>query len=341
MNISTHSVIHRRLRSFVDFIAPEPEKREDIKRHADEIRECIESKAKADGYTLVASAYSGSFSKKTGLRRHMYGNNEVEGQDIDIAFIVKSTDQEGNPVGCLISVFEGYLRDRWPDSEVGHTKSSATISFAGSKNRFDAVPLIETSRKNIQKLIRTDGTERQSSVQQQTEFIRKRNRRSNELKGVVSFNDCVRLVKWWRYQRQSESGIFGNGPNDPHVPSFLFDLLCAAAYDSESVCATYPETLARWFGFLAHTVRQRHEVIFSDFIVRHELREPARWKAIDPMDDHNNVVKNWLDYKINELADWFETARDEIMRAIRYDREGDDSKNLESLKKLFGSSIGR
>ena len=339
MIISTHSTIHRRFKCFVDFIAPEPEKRDDIKRQADEIRDCIESKAKDDGYIVAASAYSGSFAKKTGLRRQLQGNDEVEGQDIDIGFILEDRDADGNPLGCMVHTFEGYLRDRWPDSEVGYTKSSATIRFTGSKNQFDAVPLIKTGRKNIQKLIRFDDERRQSSVQQQTEFIKKRNRKSNDLIGVVGFNHCLRLVKWWRYQRQSESGIFGNGRKDPKVPSFLLDLLCAKAFDEESVGTTYPETLARWFGFLAHTVRNRKEVIFGDFIKHHQSRDAADWKVIDPMDDNNNVVKNWKLNKIDELAEWFEESRDEMMRAIRYDREGDDVASLNALVNLFGNSI--
>lgn len=341
MNISTQSNIHRRFKCFVKFIAPEDDKRDAIARQADEIRDCIEAKAKEDGYTVIASRYSGSFSKASGLRRHLQGNDEVEGQDIDIGFILKDEDSNGNPLGCMIHKFEQYLRSNkaWEKSDIGHTKSSATISFKGSKNQFDAVPLIETGRKNIQKLIRTDGLERQSSVKQQTEFFQARTASSHKIDGVVRFNECVRLVKWWRYQRQSDSGVFGNGNNDPKVPSFLLDLLCAAAYDSESVCETYAETLARWFGFLAHTVRNCHEIIFSDFIKRHQSRAWARWKVIDPMDDTNNVVKNWPDYKIDELAEWFEKGRDEMMRAIRYDGDGDDVASLKSLVALFGNSI--
>lgn len=33
--------------------------------------------------------YSGSFAKKNGLRRHLQGETTNEGQDIDLAFVVK------------------------------------------------------------------------------------------------------------------------------------------------------------------------------------------------------------------------------------------------------------
>ena len=339
MNLSNRSVIHKRLKCFVEFIAPEKEKREDIKRQSDDIRDCITNGAKKDGLTILSKPYSGSFAKKSGLRRQMQGNDEVEGQDIDLGFILRDEDRWGNPLTCQIETFEKYLRDNYPNSIVGHTKSSATIAFKRTKLQFDIIPLIETSRKNIQKLIRTNGEIRQSSVQQQAEFIKKRNRSSNELDGLVKFNECLRLVKWWRYQRQANSGIFGNGDNDSKVPSFLLDLLCAKAYDETLVKATYPETLASWFGFLAHTVRNRKTVRFTDFIKAPKNENRVNWKVLDPMDDTNNVVENWPDYKINELAKWFEESRGAICRAIRYDEDGEDQKSMEELIQLLGNSI--
>jgi hypothetical protein len=235
MKVANTALIHKRMKCFVEFIAPEKDKEENIKKQADDIRECISRHAKEDGYVIAAMPYSGSFSKKSGLRRQMQGKDEVEGQDIDIGFILEDKDKNGDPLKCMIIPFKRYLQKRYPDSEVGHTKSSATISFKSTKLQFDAVPLIKTNKESIQKLIRTNGEERQSSVQKQTEFMKSRNRSSNDREGVVRFNDCLRLVKWWRYQRQTESHVFGNGSSDKKIPSFLLDLLCAKAYDEVSV----------------------------------------------------------------------------------------------------------
>lgn len=339
MKVSKSSLIHKRMKCFVEFIAPEKDKAENIKRQADDIRECIARHAKEEGYVIAANPYSGSFSKKSGLRRQMQGNDEVEGQDIDIGFILEDKDKSGDPLKCMIIPFKRYLQKCYPDSEVGHTKSSATISFKSTKLQFDVVPLIKTGKENIQKLIRTNGEVRQSSVQKQTEFMKGRNRSSNDIDGVVRFNDCLRLVKWWRYQKQTESHVFGNNSVDKKVPSFLLDLLCAKAYDEVSVKDTYPETLARWFSFLASMLKNRNEILFSDFIIRHQKREEAKWKVIDPMDDTNNVVRNWPDYQINEFADWFEKGRDQLNQAIRYDKEGDEENSLNVLVDLFGNSI--
>lgn len=340
MKVSSHAVIHKRLKCFVAYIAPDPNKRDEVKRQAEEVRNCIERHAKSDGYVILSSPNSGSFATSTGLRRSLQGTDEVEGQDIDIAFILKDEDKDGNPIGCLVHVFEDYLKKCWPKSpDIGSTKSSATIAFTSSKLRYDAVPLIKTKRKNIQKLIRTNSEERQSSVEKHKEFIKKRNKSSNEIEGVVKFNQCVRLIKWWKYQRQAESSIFGNEERDEKVPSFLINLLCAKAYDELGVEATHADTLKTWFSFLAHVVRNKLRIDFDDFISNHKITNPSNWTVIDPMDDTNNITKNWSEHKIDELATWFEKGRDKIMEAIRRDEEDDDSGSLNCLVELFGNSI--
>jgi hypothetical protein len=339
MKVSNKSVIHRRLKCFVEYIASEKEKRDKIKDQSDQIRTCIQSQSILDGYTILASPYSGSFAVKTGLRRSLHGNNEVEGQDIDLSFILKDEDKDGNPLGCFVKTFEKYLKNTWPQSEIGTTKSSAYIKFANTKQQFDTVPLIETKRKGIQKLKRTNNSERQSSVENHADFIKTRTESSNNLVGVVKFNDCVRLIKWWKYQRQTESTVFGNNENDEKVPSFLLSLLCAFAYDECSVKETYADTLKSWFSFLAHVVREKVYVNFDDFISKHENNNSGHWQVIDPMDDSNNITKNWSIYKVDELAKWFEKGRDKMMEAIRRDEDQDDSGSLNCLVELFGNSI--
>lgn len=339
MKISNKSVIHKRLKCFVNYIATEKEKLDEIKAKADDVRDCIESQAKKDGYTILSSPYSGSFASKTGLRRSLRGNDEVEGQDVDIAFVLKDSDKNGKPLGCLIKTFEGYLDNRWPSSDTGHTKSSATIKFSGAKQQYDAVPLIETNRKNIQKLIRLQGKDRQSSVVKHKEFMKSRTEASDKIDGVVRFNECVRLMKWWRYQQQSESSIFGNSENDKKIPSFLMNLLCAHAYDKLGVKETYAGTLAEWFGLLHHVTHQKSDVVFDDFSKKHSISQEATWRVIDPVDDSNNIVQNWSRTMVAELSDWLSQSRDRMIEAIRHDCEGNDQKSLDCLVQLFGNSI--
>lgn len=335
--IITNTTIHRRFKSFVKWVAPEKGTRDNIKNQADEIKKRITTKAEDDGRTVNSTPFSGSYSKESGLRRYMRGDSVEEGQDIDIAFIMEPKDKDGNMMGCQVEKFKQYAKESYPDSEVSKTKSSATIKFTGSKLKYDLVPLFETGRKDIQLLKRTNGEERTTSVVKHAEFIKDRKKSSDALEGVVKFNECLRLVKWWRTEQQEHSSVFGNNEDDEKVPSFLLDLLCAHAYDVRSVDKTYPATLAMWFGYLANVVRNRKDVIFNSSTS--VATNGALWKVIDPIDKSNNVVAKWSGVKINELARWFEDTRDELNSAIRYDEAGEDNASLESLVKIFGNAF--
>ena len=337
MNYQPSNALNAQLNRFVAFIAPDPDKREKIKQQSSDIREVITRQAEEDGLVIKTAITAGSFAKKTGLRRHLQGASEVEGQDIDIAFIVSPRDRSGRPLGCLIPRFEDYLRRSYPDSEVGQSKSSATIAFSASKLQFDAVPLFETNKQQVQRLLRMDGEVRQSSVQRQTEFMRSRLRASKTQQGSVAFNECVRLFKWWRYQRQTESYILSNEAGARKVPSFLLDLLCAKAFDTVGVSGDYLTTLQRWFQCLSGWVESRRTILFDDFINYHQQRAIAAWHVIDPMDDRNNVVKNWSWREIDELARWLRQSELWLNQVIEQDRRGEDVMNL--LIKVFGPAF--
>lgn len=336
--ISTHANIHRLTKGFVKWIAPQQDTRIVIHKQSGELIDKVKVKAEEDGLIIVEVVFSGSFDKESGLRRFMRGHAVVEGQDVDIAFIIQRKDKKGNELGCLIENFKRYLKDCYPDSERGETKSSATISFVGTKIRYDLVPLLETERPNIQLLKRSNGKDRTTSVIMHANFVKDRKESSDKIDGVVRFNECLRLIKWWKYEQQEHSGVFGNEKDDEKVPSFLLDLLCASAYDSRTVDKTYATTLAKWFGYIANVVRNRKDVLFGKSVVI-PANSAHLWKVIDPVDNGNNIVANWDNAKINELARWFENARDEMNRAIRYDEQGDDVACMESLVKLFGNAF--
>lgn len=111
-----------RMKNFVKWIAPEKETRDAIKKQSDEIRGRIMGKAEEDGLTVMSMPYSGSFAKKTGLRRHYRGESEIEGQDIDIPFVVKKDKEtEFEP---LIKRFEKYCEASYPKKKKTFKKFS-------------------------------------------------------------------------------------------------------------------------------------------------------------------------------------------------------------------------
>src|SRR5437867_551312 len=80
--------LHCRLSVFVEWIATETKREQELRERASNIRGSICAKARADGLVIRSTPSAGSFATRTGLRRHMRGLSEVEGQDIDLTFVV-------------------------------------------------------------------------------------------------------------------------------------------------------------------------------------------------------------------------------------------------------------
>jgi tRNA nucleotidyltransferase (CCA-adding enzyme) len=336
MSFTTRSTLQKRLSSFVDWVAPSSETRKEIKGEADKIREKITAEATKDKLVIASTPYAGSFQKHTGLKRHMRGHSEVEGQDIDIPFIVKSKDTDGNEIIELQQRFLNYAKAAFPDKETNTTKSSVEL-YMSDVLKYDLVPLLETSEANKQILIRKNGERRETSVLKHTEFIKERTAKSKELPGRVCFNECIRLIKWWRYFRQEESGIFDNEDNS--VPSFLIDLLCAKAFDVRSVQETYAHTISDWFGYLNRIVKNKETIVFSDNYAKATDTLPAIWKVYDPVNPNNNVTRNWTNNEIEELASWLSASHNDFNRAIARNITGDDVASMNELVKIFGNPI--
>ena len=216
---TTKSKLHVRIRNFVNWIAPDGGTRDTIKKQSDEIRSRIKDKAEDDGLTITDTPYGGSFAAKTGLRRHLQGESSVEGQDIDLPFVVKPNKE--TEFGPLLQRFKKYAEESYPSTKITVTKSSVKMEFTGTKLTYDIVPMFSTDDSSMQIIHRNNGEVIKTSVQKHREFIRSRTKQTQQQVGVVCFNDMIRLLKWWREQKQqatSESII---------LPSFLINLLAA------------------------------------------------------------------------------------------------------------------
>jgi len=224
--------LHTRIANFIRWIRPDPDTADDARSQRDDVRDRIRAKAEADGLTVRSTPNSGSFAKATGLRRHMLGGAEHEGQDIDCPFVLSHKDDDGNLLTELLTRFDGYAKQCYPDTPRDVTKSSVRLRFVAAKRNFDLVPLLAVEGTDDEQiLLRPNGERRRTSVQKHVEFTKTRTARSKALGGPVAFNDGVRLVKWWREYQVTQSRILDE------VPTFLVDLLCAKAFDEVSVQA--------------------------------------------------------------------------------------------------------
>lgn len=325
---STAPTLHARLSNFVEWIAPDPSGRDEIKGRAANIRQAIRGQAEADGLTIRSTPDSGSFATRSGLRRHMRGHAEVEGQDVDLPFVVSSKNKEEEQLSVLLPRFDGYAQASYPDTARETTKSSVKLKFSDNVH-FDLVPMFGTADPERQILVRSDGERRETSVQGHVKFTKSRTATSHAVAGRVKFNEMQRLLKWWRCFREDDARVLTS------MPSFLINLLAAHAFDSRGVQATYGETIADWFGFLARVVRQRASVSFG-------ATKPAgtvTWLVQDPVNATNNVVDKWSGLMCDELADWLEEGRDAMYEAITAFNGGRENDGLECLVSVFGTPI--
>lgn len=336
--VTTHSNSHRYFSEFVDWIKPKPTARPVITEQAGQIRAAISAKAKADGLTVLGTPDSGSFAKHTGLRRHMRGGVEVEGQDVDLPFIVDPTTEDGKRIRELLNRFERYAKDAYKTTPSRQTGSSIEMEFVASKLKYDLVPMLLAPKSGYQVILKSDGTQRLTSVTLHTEFVTKRTTLSEQQAGRVKFNECVRLLKWWRCIR------LGDARTIDKVRTILIELMCAGAFDRLGVETTYTATLSRWFAYLASVTANRQSIRFNDYASVEQVVEASvsnsLWWVGDPVNGTNNVVPGkWGNIELTEFAGWFAEARDAFQRILAFEAQGNHGKVRQLLAEQFGSLI--
>jgi tRNA nucleotidyltransferase (CCA-adding enzyme) len=337
--LSTHTTLHSRMSCFISWIKPDPDKKEENARQAGLARKYTKQNAEEDGMEVISTPPGGSDEKGTGLRRHYLGHSEIDGYDIDIPIVIRPEDAEGKKLEELLSKFEGYVRKSYPDSEITLTNSSVNLRLSNELS-FDIVPMFSTDKADEQVIIKKDGIRIRTSVQKHNEFVKKRTRKSKEIGGRVTFNECVRAMKWWKEFQADHSYYLDfdeHSNKDNRPPSALIDWLAAYAFDKLGVEKTYAETLAKWFGFLANIVRNQTAIYFIDYYSTPSLTGKTGWIVLDPVNPDNNITGKWQANKLNEFASWFEKGRDSWNRIIRYDIDGEDNLALDELVKLFGN----
>lgn len=327
--------LHARFVNFTGWIRPDPDKIEEIRKQRDDVKARIKAKAEADGVIVKSMPVSGSFAKATGLRRHMLGDAEHDGQDVDCPFVVAGKDKDGDPLTELLPKFEGYAKACYPDTPVTPTKSSVKLEFVASKVSYDLVPMLAVAGSDDEQiLLRAGGERRRTSIQKHVDFVRSRTKRSEELREPVAFNDGVRLVKWWREYQLTQHKIL------TEIPSFLVELLCAKAFDEASVQPSHPETLVTWFDRIYSYTAKRSDVMFRDFGTPKPDRITAPWHVIDPVNTENNAVPAaWGGIQIDELRDWAARARDKLQQAIAFEMRGRDADAVALVAEIFGNSF--
>jgi hypothetical protein len=330
--------IEAKARNFLSWITPDKDDRSELKQLRDRVRKNIKAKAEADGLIITSTPNSGSFSTHTGLKRFNMGNANVDGQDIDLPFIVKEQNSDGDKLNYLLTKFEKYCSQAYPNTKTNPTKSSIELSFLNDKVKFDIVPFLDLQNSENQLLIRSNGEERETNIEKHKLFIKSRTASSKSAQGVVTYNNCVRLVKWWREHQMIQKD---NSPDMiSEIPSFLLNLLCAKAYDIHGVKEGYLETIAAWFGQMGKFAKEKTLIYFTDYdSVTIPFVEDNEWNVLDPVNFQNNAADKISQYEASSLGDWFYEAHDKLNQIIVNDMRGKDTEALNLCVDLFGNTF--
>jgi Second Messenger Oligonucleotide or Dinucleotide Synthetase domain len=322
----------RLLSAFVEWIRPDAQATQNIEVQAELIRKALKVRAEAEGLVVQSTPWSGSFKKKTGIRRlRRDGQTIVEGHDVDLPFILRPTTKDGKEVKTPLEMFARYAELEYPSNPRTRKRSSIHVEFKNTKIGYDLVPLLATPGNDLcQTLIRSDGERRKTSIQKHIEFVTTRSGSSNA-KGV-QFNDCVRLVKWLRDLRQFEK------PTARRISTFLLEILCGYAYDQCSVQKTFPGTLASWFGFIGQVIRKRQRVSFGTPNTSPSSGR-TEWQVFEPAFSEINIVGLWKKDQIDELAAWFEKLHQAMNEIIGADIAKNETLVKQKLVQLFGESM--
>lgn len=332
-----HAPSHGHLKRFVGKIRTPRADEKKIIRQRERIRERMKSHAHKAGLEFARIPNAGSYAKRTGLIRYVRGGSVVGGQDVDLPFVLTHRSGQDLELRELLELFHGWVSRSYPRSRVSRTKSSIKLELKTFKYAFDIVPMVaHPERHNREYLFKGNGTKVVTSVKGHVDFVKRRTARSKKMDGIVTFNDMLRLYKWWRYFRVAEDDLVDE------VPTFLLELLCAKAFDEQQVATTYTETLYTWFHAVATIVSERREVRFDD-AERQLPRSGAtatRWAVRDPINPDNLVVpRQWTEAHVDHFGQWLATGAAIMERVRDCDRHDNGKGALVELARLFGPPV--
>jgi tRNA nucleotidyltransferase (CCA-adding enzyme) len=248
-----------------DYRAQGNRMRERLERHIDDHPD----------YALVKMLNSGSLAKATALST---------ASDMDLAVYVSAA---AAPAGNeeLIYWLRDRLREAYPqldDDQFDPQDACVTMRFrTPSLIDVDVVPVLyDGADDNLGTLVLKDTGERvYTSITQHIEFVRSRNRDHPQ-----DFRQVVRLLKWWRRERQKENTSFA-------LSGFMTELICAHLADDGVNFGDYTGALAAFFTYVAKA-ELNERIFFTDNYAAGALPAAtgAAVEIFDPVNADNNVA---------------------------------------------------
>lgn len=211
---------------------------------------------------------AGSWKKGTSLKP--WGDNPM---DVDMVFCVDAVAPDKVDWDKVRDHIIEVLREAYPSkSPEDFSKGTKTVgvAFQGTGLDVDIVPFVksENSPYGLQPRKKLNSRETvETSVEKQLDFI------DGAKRQWISFTAAVRMVKWWKNQKELE------------LPSFAVELLFAHLLGLRRVGGTIEDGLIEFFKYLKVTTHMR--VGFAGAIGALSSRLPV---IADPTNNANNVL---------------------------------------------------
>ncbi len=322
--------IKARFDRFTTQIRPTDGHIEEADRQTDYMIAQLKNKVSTDGsFTLEKVLGAGSNAKHTSLRR-----TDDNRFDVDLGAYYDGAGATKERLDTLLDFTRGRLIDIYPTKDKDDftvLKSAVRVRFrTGIELWVDVTPIVRDDTLDVPNggwIPRDDGW-RLTSVTCHNQFISSRSARSKRIAGPVAFNRLVRLFKWWN-----------NRQGDLAQPSYLCDLLTAAAFDGRDVTDEWQTSLRHLFTFLRkHQFRE--PIVFSDYY------DPAvvpllgdAVVVLDAVNRDNNVARAWTEGTRRAYLDRVQDAYDAMVYALSLEMDGDEDGAIDAWCEVFGDAF--
>jgi len=242
--MNTSSRISASFDHFLAHIRPSRTQIAETERQSAFLREHLTERIAADGaFHLEKIFLAGSSAKHTNLFRTGQGTF-----DIDLGVCYRRQGRNEEQLSKLLPYTHARLREIYPaekpaqDFHVG--KNAVNVTFRKSGLKIDVVPIIrdETLKHKNSGWIPRQDEWRLTSITAHVHFVHTRTARSNQIPGPITYNDLVRLMKWWNRRL----------PESLRQCSYFCELITAAALEKSGATGDWQSSLCQIFAFLAH-----------------------------------------------------------------------------------------
>ncbi|BCC10311.1 TPA: CBASS oligonucleotide cyclase [Bacillus cereus] len=289
------------------------EYRGQVNRLRDNLKDYIK---KNPDFGFVKMLHSGSVRKGTAISTL---------NDMDVALYVTPDKVENySEEEVLEYVRDGlvkiYTRYNMKEEQFSIGHHCVKVSFKSSGLDVDVVPVIPNGEPNdLGHLITKDTGERVlTSIPLHLEFIRSRK------KDNPNYATMVRVIKWWRNQREFK------------MKSFLIELIWAHIADTEGISDDIVTALRQFFRFIVNTELKK-DIVFEDNYSSSDVTlESDGCNIFDPVNPENNVGDSLDDKKRELIIDEADEALGYLSHAVQASTKGVAES---SLKQIFGSSF--